>query len=133
MKRSLKSLPSAATRRTTVNSYHALTPATSKPPSQSQVCQRLIDTFAVGKPRCLNMKQLLQYHEGKDNSSKFQERFKYLSRELPTRFANILKEMQELPENFKNHYAFVKIEQAYKKFRRICANFVSILWKSIAC
>ena len=106
-------MPSAATRRTTVNAYHALTPATSSmSPSQSQVCKRLIDTFAVGKPRCLNMKQLLQYHEVKDSSSKFQERFKYLSRELPTRFANILKEMQELPENFKNHYAFVKIEQA---------------------
>lgn len=112
MKRHLKSLPSP--RRTTVNSYHALTPPTSSnQSSQSQVCKRLIDTFAIGKPRCLNMKQLLQYHEMKDNSSKFQERFKYLSRELPTRFANILKEMQELPENFRNHYAFVKIEQAY--------------------
>lgn len=112
MKRNLKNIPASVTRRQTVNSHHVLTHCKSVPRTV-EVCKRLIDTFAVSKPRCLNMKQLLQYHETKGNSEQFQQRFNYLSTELPTRFANIIKEMQELPEDFRQHYAFAKIEKAY--------------------
>jgi len=81
-------------------------------------CLKSLDRFSSYNPSPLTLKELIQF----GSSAKEKDSYLYLRQELPVRFANIIKEMDVLPEKFLQMPSVNILQEWYAQcFRDICS------------
>lgn len=81
-------------------------------------CLKRLDQYSNYNPSPLSMKELIQF----GSSAKEKDSYFYLRQELPVRFANIIKEMDLLPEKFLQMPSVNILQEWYAQcFRDICS------------